>query len=242
VTGGEPSPARVVAVVLAAGASTRMDGTDKIFAPLGGRPLIFYGLALFEGCAEVDGVVVVASAGAEGKLRNAASSLGFEKVRAVVAGGAERRDSAAAGLAAAEALAAPDAAVLIHDAARPLAGEELVARLLEKLDVAEGAVPAVPVTDTIKTIVEKTGEVTETLPRGTLRAIQTPQAFKLAAIAAAYRAAAAEGWAVTDDAAALERAGGRVVTVEGDPDNFKITYPEDLARAERILEKRNPAL
>jgi 2-C-methyl-D-erythritol 4-phosphate cytidylyltransferase len=122
----EPKPARVVAVVLAAGASKRMEGTDKIFAPLRGRPLIFYSLALFERCPEVEAVVVVVAPGAEGKLRDAASSLGFAKVRAVAPGGAERRDSAAAGLAAAAALAEPDAAVLIHDAARPLAREELV--------------------------------------------------------------------------------------------------------------------
>lgn len=237
--GEEPKLARVVAVVLAAGASTRMEGTDKIFAPLRGRPLIFYGLALFENCPEVDAVVVVAAAGAEEEVRDAASSLGFGKVRAVVTGGVERRDSAAAGLAAAEALAEPGAAVLIHDAARPLAREELIARLLKRLTVAEGVVPAVPVTDTIKTVAGETGEVVETLPRETLRAIQTPQAFKLATVAAAYRTAAAETWAATDDAAVLEQAGGRVVAVEGDPENFKITYPEDLARAERVLEKRN---
>jgi 2-C-methyl-D-erythritol 4-phosphate cytidylyltransferase len=237
--GEEPKPARVVAVVLAAGASTRMAGTDKIFAPLHGRPLIFYSLALFERCAEVDAVVVVAAAYAEEKLRSAASSLGFAKVRAVVAGGPERRDSAAAGLAAAEESAGPDAAVLIHDAARPLAREPLVARLLEKLSSADGAVPAVPVTDTIKIITGESGEVAETPPRERLRAVQTPQAFKLAAITAAYKIAVAEKWAVTDDAAVLERAGGRVVTAEGDPDNFKITYPEDLARAELVLEKRS---
>lgn len=240
-SGEEPKLARVVAVVLAAGASTRMEGTDKIFAPLRGRPLIFYSLALFENCPEVDAVVVVVAPGAEEKVRDAASSLGFEKVRAVAAGGAERRDSAAAGLAAAESLARPDAAVLVHDAARPLASEALVARLLERLTAAEGVVPAVPVTDTIKTVAAESGDVVETPPRETLRAIQTPQAFKLAAIAEAYRTATAETWVVTDDGAVLERAGGRVVTVEGDPDNFKITYPEDLARAERVLEKRNAA-
>jgi 2-C-methyl-D-erythritol 4-phosphate cytidylyltransferase len=241
VAGEEATRARVAAVVLAAGAATRMAGTDKVLAPLDGRPLIHYGLSLFERCPEVDAVVIVSAAGAEGKLRDAASSFGFTKVRAVVTGGAERRDSAAAGLAAAEEFAEPDAAVLIHDAARPLARVELIARLLEVLNAAEGAVPAVPVTDTIKTVAGETGEVVETLPRERLRAIQTPQAFKLQAIAAAYRTATAEEWTVTDDAAVLERAGGRVVAVEGDPDNFKITYPEDLARAERVLEKRNAA-
>jgi 2-C-methyl-D-erythritol 4-phosphate cytidylyltransferase len=231
---GKQQAVRVAAVVLAAGSSSRMSGRDKIYAPLAGRPLLFYGLALFEECAEVDAVVAVAAPGSEKKLRRLASDYGFGKVRAVVAGGAARRDSAAAGLAAAAALASPDAAVLIHDAARPLATRALVRRLLAALAKADGAVPAVPLVDTVKQIGDD-GAVESTLNRDALRAVQTPQAFKLAAVAEAYQAAAREGWDVTDDAAALERAGGRVVTVEGEHDNFKITFPEDLARAEALF-------
>jgi 2-C-methyl-D-erythritol 4-phosphate cytidylyltransferase len=231
---GKQQAVRVAAVVLAAGSSSRMSGRDKIYAPLAGRPLLFYGLALFEECAEVDAVVAVAAPGSEKKLRRLASDYGFGKVRAVVAGGAARRDSAAAGLAAAAALASPDAAVLIHDAARPLATRALVRRLLAALAKADGAVPAVALVDTVKQIGDD-GAVESTLDRDALRAVQTPQAFKLAAVAEAYQAAAREGWAVTDDAAALERAGGRVVTVEGERDNFKITFPEDFARAEALL-------
>lgn len=214
-----------------------MSGRDKIYAPLAGRPLLFYGLALFEECAEVDAVVAVAAPGSEKKLRRLASDYGFGKVRAVVAGGAARRDSAAAGLAAAAALASPDAAVLIHDAARPLATRALVRRLLAALAKADGAVPAVALVDTVKQIGDD-GTVESTLNRDALRAVQTPQAFKLAAVAEAYQAAAREGWDVTDDAAVLERAGGRVVTVEGERDNFKITYPEDLALAEVVLARK----
>jgi 2-C-methyl-D-erythritol 4-phosphate cytidylyltransferase len=231
---GKQQAVRVAAVVLAAGSSSRMSGRDKVYAPLAGRPLLFYGLALFEECEEVDAVVAVAAPGSEKKLRRLASDYGFGKVRAVVAGGAARRDSAAAGLAAAAALALPDAAVLIHDAARPLATRALVRRLLAALAKADGAVPAVPLVDTVKQIGDD-GAVESTLNRDALRAVQTPQAFKLAAVAEAYRAAAREGWNVTDDAAALERAGGRVVTVEGERVNFKITFPEDLARAEALL-------
>ncbi|MEE9456448.1 MAG: 2-C-methyl-D-erythritol 4-phosphate cytidylyltransferase [bacterium] len=225
---------RVAAVVLAAGSSSRMSGHDKIYAPLAGRPLVYYGLALFEDCEEVEAVVAVAGPGSENKLRRLASNYGFDKVRAVVAGGAVRRDSAASGLAAAAALASADAAVLIHDAARPLATRALVRRLLAALATADGAVPAVPLVDTVKQI-GADGAVESTLTRDALRAAQTPQAFKLAAVAEAYRAAAREKWDVTDDAAAVERAGGRVVSVEGERDNFKITFPEDLARAEAVL-------
>ena len=231
---GKQQAVRVAAVVLAAGSSSRMSGRDKIYAPLAGRPLLFYGLALFEECAEVDAVVAVAAPGSEKKLRRLASDYGFGKVRAVVAGGAARLGSAAAGLAAAAALASPDAAVLIHDAARPLATRALVRRLLAALAKADGAVPAVALVDTVKQIGDD-GAVESTLNRDALRAVQTPQAFKLAAVAEAYQAAAREGWDVTDDAAALERAGGRVVTVEGERDNFKITFPEDFARAEALL-------
>lgn len=226
---------RVAAVLLAAGSSSRMGGRDKSYAPLGGRPLVYYGLALFEECEEVDAVVAVAAPGAEKKLRRLASDYDFEKVRAVVAGGAARCDSAAAGLAAAAALASPDAAVLIHDAARPLATRALVRRLLAALaTAADGTVPAVALVDTVKRIGDD-GSVESTPARDALRAVQTPQAFKLAAVAEAYRAAARERWNVTDDAAALERVGGRVVSVEGERDNFKITFPEDLARAEAVL-------
>jgi 2-C-methyl-D-erythritol 4-phosphate cytidylyltransferase len=231
---GKRQAVHVAAVLLAAGSSSRMAGRDKIYAPLAGRPLAYYGLALFEECEEVDAVVAVAAPGAEKKLRRLASDYDFEKVRAVVAGGAARRDSAAAGLAAAAALASPDAAVLIHDAARPLATRALVRRLLAALATADGAVPAVTLVDTVKRI-GADGAVESTLARDALRAAQTPQAFKLAAVAEAYQAAAREGCEVTDDAAAVERAGGRVVSVEGERDNFKITFPEDLARAEAVL-------
>jgi 2-C-methyl-D-erythritol 4-phosphate cytidylyltransferase len=231
--------ARAVAVVLAAGSSERMKGRDKIYAPLGGRPLIYYSLALFEECPEVDAVIAVAAAGSEEEIRAVAGDYGLAKIKDVVAGGAERRDSAAAGLAAATSVASPDAAVLIHDAARPFAAKTLVRRLLEALKDADGAVPAIPPADTIKRVAEE-GDVVATLARDVLRLAQTPQAFKLRAIADAYRAAVREGWPVTDDAAVLEQFGGRVLAVEGERDNFKITYPEDLALAELILARKGP--
>jgi 2-C-methyl-D-erythritol 4-phosphate cytidylyltransferase len=232
-----PQAISVAAVLLAAGAARRMEGRDKIYAPLAGRPLIYYGLALFEECPEVDAVVAVAAPGGEERVRRLASDFDFRKVRAVVAGGAERRDSAIAGLEAAAAIAPPEAAVLVHDAARPLATPALVRRLLAALATADGVVPAVPLVDTVKRIDER-GDVAATVARDDLAAAQTPQAFRLGLVVEGYRAAAREGWLLTDDAAALERAGGRVAAVEGDRDNFKITFPEDLARAELILNNR----
>lgn len=226
------------ALILAAGASRRMGGRDKIYAPLGGRPLIYYSLRLFEEAPEIIGVVAVTAPGGEAKLRSLADRCGCRKVRGVVAGGEERRDSAANGLIAAQYFFASDAPILIHDGARPFARGATIRRLVEALAEADGAVPALALPDTIKKIAPEGGEVVATLPREELRAVQTPQAFRLGAITEAYRAAVRERWPVTDDAAVLERAGGRVVTVEGDVNNFKVTYAEDLARAEAVLAAR----
>jgi 2-C-methyl-D-erythritol 4-phosphate cytidylyltransferase len=115
--------------------------------------------------------------------------------------------------------------VCVHDAARPLASAELFARVVAAVRAgADGAIPAVAVTDTIK-VVDRDGVVTATPDRSTLVAVQTPQAFR----ATALRAAHAGGGADTDDAAAVERHGGRVVTVPGEPWNRKITDRDDLA-------------
>jgi len=235
--GEDDVPKPAVAVVLAAGASRRMAGRDKIFAPLAGRPLVYWGLALCERSSAVRDVVVVAAAGAEGRICALVEDYRFGKVRAVVAGGERRQDSARAGVAACAALASPESPVLVHDAARPLAGEELVRRVVAALANADGAVPAVPVADTVKRVDEEGRAVVATLARERLRAAQTPQGFRWACLAAAYERAEREGWDITDDAAAVERDGGRVVVVAGEINNFKVTYPEDLERAELFLSR-----
>jgi 2-C-methyl-D-erythritol 4-phosphate cytidylyltransferase len=145
-----------------------------------------------------------------------------ERDDAAVVGGETRSDSVRAGLA-----AVPTSAdiVCVHDAARPLASAELFARVVAAVRAgADGAVPAVAVTDTIK-VVDGDGVVIATPDRATLVAVQTPQAFR----ADVLRAAHAGGGADTDDAAAVERHGGRVVTVPGEPWNRKITDRDDLA-------------
>ena len=145
-----------------------------------------------------------------------------------VAGGATRSDSVRAGLAAVPA----DATVIcVHDAARPLASAELYRRVIDAVSAgADGAVPGVPVADTVK-IVDDDGNVVATPQRASLRAVQTPQAFRADVLRAAH-ATGAEG---TDDAELVERAGGRVVVVEGDPVNRKVTHPDDLEWARSIV-------
>jgi len=146
-----------------------------------------------------------------------------------VPGGERRRDSVAAGLAA---LVSGADWVLVHDAARPLATEALTRRVIERLlrgDV-DGVVPVVPVRDTIKRIDGDT--VTETVERASLVAVQTPQGFRMAALQAAQRSADDDA---SDEALLIEREGGRVATVPGDPANIKVTYPGDLAVVEALL-------
>lgn len=144
-----------------------------------------------------------------------------------VAGGETRSESVRAGLAA---LPADVDIVCVHDAARPLASAELFAAVVEAVrSGADAAIPGVPVTDTIKIV--SGGEVVETPDRSTLVAVQTPQAFRHSALVAAH----ARAGDATDDAALVEAAGGRVVVVPGEALNRKITMPDDLDWARRIV-------
>jgi 2-C-methyl-D-erythritol 4-phosphate cytidylyltransferase len=151
-----------------------------------------------------------------------------------VAGGATRSESVRAALAAAPPGAS---AVVVHDAARPLVDPELFGRTLAALVDADAAVAAARVADTIK---EARDDLTvrATLDRSRLWAIQTPQAFRRAALEQALDVDADVLATATDDAALVERAGGRVVVVESSPANFKVTTPHDLAVAERLLRDR----
>ena len=123
--------------------------------------------------------------------------------------------------------------VVVHDAARPFASVDLVARLLAALDGAEGAVLGVPVDETVKRV--SGTEVVETVDRSDLWRSQTPQAFSTSSLKAAHERASEEEVVVTDDAQLIERYGGRVVMVEGSPRNIKLTRPEDFVVAEAML-------
>jgi 2-C-methyl-D-erythritol 4-phosphate cytidylyltransferase len=159
-----------------------------------------------------------------------ASSTAVPGVDAVVAGGATRSGSVRAGLT----VVPPSADVIVvHDAARPLASAELWAAVLAAVAAgADAAIPAIPVTDTIKRVAG--GQVVETLDRTQLVAVQTPQAFR----ACALRAAHDGGRDATDDAALVEASGGQVTIVPGDPHNLKITEPVDLDVAALFLARR----
>jgi 2-C-methyl-D-erythritol 4-phosphate cytidylyltransferase/2-C-methyl-D-erythritol 2,4-cyclodiphosphate synthase len=217
------------AVVVAAGAGLRAGpGEPKAWRALGGRPIVRWSVEglLSAGAREV--VVVVA----RDRLAQVDEALaGLEGWRAVT-GGATRADSVQAGLAALT--AARNQPVLIHDAARPFVSRAHVDRLLAALDVADGAVPALPVADTLK---RGEGLVDETVSRAGLWRAQTPQAFRFGRLKAAYRRWPT-GEEPTDDAAVMERAGGHVAMTPGDPMLMKLTYPEDFLMAEQLAASR----
>jgi 2-C-methyl-D-erythritol 4-phosphate cytidylyltransferase len=218
------------AVVVAAGRGDRL-GLDrpKAFAKLGGRPLLAESLERLEGSGWVDSIVVVAPEEWEEPSILLAEEIGAGKVTACVAGGATRVESVQAGVAeiGAEALV-----VLVHDAARPLLVAEVVERVLAPLGEGwDGAVPALPVADTLKRAAED-GTVLETVDRTGLHAVQTPQAF----LAPVLREALAGDLAEASDCAALvERRGGRVRVVEGDRRLLKVTTQADLDFVESLL-------
>jgi 2-C-methyl-D-erythritol 4-phosphate cytidylyltransferase len=216
------------AIVVGAGDGRRLGGDrPKAFVGLGDEVMLAHSVRMLDDHPAVDGIVLVVPEGWEEPATLLADELVAGKVAAAVAGGSSRAASVAAGLA-----AVPDDAdlILVHDAARPFAKPELVSRVLEALGQADGAVPGVPLTDTVKRV--HAGVVVETPDRSQLVAVQTPQGFRADVLRRAH-AQADELAAATDCASLVEAAGGRVAVVEGDPANLKVTTPDDLAEARR---------
>jgi 2-C-methyl-D-erythritol 4-phosphate cytidylyltransferase len=214
------------AVLVAAGRGERLgEDRPKAFARLGELPLLAEPLRRLDESDLVDGVVVVAPSGWEEPAILLAEQIGASKVSACVAGGDTRADSVRAGLAE---VPADAAVVLVHDAARPVVPPEVIARLVAALgDGYDGAVPALPVVDTVKRAVG--GVVVETLDRDGLVAVQTPQAFVASVLRAAFEARDCSPRA-TDCASLVEAAGGRVRVVAGDERLQKVTTRADLER------------
>jgi 2-C-methyl-D-erythritol 4-phosphate cytidylyltransferase len=218
--------ASVWAVLVAAGRGERLgEDRPKAFARLGGLPLLAEPLRRLEGCERIDGIVLVAPPGWEEPAILLAEEIGASKLAACVTGGDTRSASVRAGLAG---LPEDAGVVLVHDAARPMLPPELVPRLLDALAKGfDGAVPVLPVPDTIKRV--RDGAVVETPPRSELVAVQTPQAF----VASVLRSAA--GGEGSDCASLVEAAGGRVAIVPGDERLLKVTTADDLRRVEAML-------
>ena len=226
---------RVGAVLVAAGRGERFgNALPKAFVALAGQPLVLRAAAVLAAVPEVTRIVPVIPGNAMERWRTLLTEFGEPAVLgAPVAGGAERQDSVRAGL---EALPADVDLVAVHDAARPLVRPEAVSRVVAAAARAGAAILAIPARDTIKRVTE--GRVVATPDRATCWAAQTPQVFRVALLREALAKAASDGHRGTDDAALVERLGITVHVVEGDSDNLKLTHPEDLAVAERILAHR----
>ena len=223
------------AVVPAAGRGERLGGAGpKALREVAGVPLLVHALhALDAGTPGDGGGVVPAPPGAVAAFRAAVRRAGLHGRWEVCAGGATRQASVRAGL---SRLPAGADVVLVHDAARACVPSALVRRVVAAVEGgADAVVPVVPVADTVKHVDD--GIVVGTPDRSGLRQVQTPQGFRRAVLEAAYAAAVDDPppRGATDDAGLVERGGGRVVVVDGDPRAFKVTGPLDLLLAELLL-------
>jgi len=223
------SSSRVGGVIVAAGLSQRMGGEDKVFALLGGKPILAWVVDVFQSCNLIDQIILVMSKQSLGRCWQLVAEQGWSKVADVCPGGERRQDSVAAGL---SRLSHCDW-VVIHDGARPLVTEDLIRRGLSEARETGAAVAAVPVTDTIK-LAGDDRLVQHTPLRHNLWAVQTPQVFRFDIITEAYRRIKA---GVTDDASLVEQLGYKVKLYMGSYDNIKITTPDDLALAEILWQK-----
>ncbi len=221
------------ALVLAGGSGSRFGGeVPKQYADIAGRCILRRAVECFTSHPRVQMVRVV--------LREDDRALYHSRLMGLdildpVGGGATRQDSARLGLESLQDLA-PDT-VLIHDGARPFIDAALIDRTLDALTAAPAAIPALAVGDTLKRADDTGAHVAATVERSGLWRAQTPQGFRFADILTAHRATA--GTALTDDAAVAENAGLTVALVAGDEDNIKLTTPDDMARAERLLAGRH---
>lgn len=220
------------AVVVAAGRGTRF-GRPKQLIDVNGKPMLWWPVRTFAQMYEVDRIVVVTEAEWLEDVRVIAADAGGIKVEHVVPGGATRQASTYEGLR----VLRGDGGVFVHDGARPLVSAQDVRRGMQPVCGGNGSLLAIPVVDTIK-VVTGARVVSQTLDRNALWAAQTPQFATLADMLRAHEAGMRDGVDATDDAMLLERIGVTVHVVPGSPENFKVTLPEDLARAEHAMALR----
>ena len=223
-------PGSADAIIVAAGSSSRMAGTDKLLAEIGDRPLLAHTLAAIGAADEVARIVVVTT---DARRRALVGGGWVDGERTTfVDGGDRRQDSVAAGFAALERVApdpSGDRVVLVHDGARPILRPALVADVITATERAGAAVPAVPVMETVKRV--SAGRIVATIDRSDLVATQTPQGIRRSLLRRALADPRADAATWTDEAALLEACTIPVDVVPGDPANLKVTVPDDLERA-----------
>ena len=209
-------------------------GRPKQFIELLGSPALLYTLRAFEETSEVARIYTV---GDRDRIEDLVEGAGINKYAGCAPPGESRSLSTLSGLSLLK--EGPETVVLVHDGSRCLVTPDLVRRVVAAAvgdPDADGVVPAVHLSDTIK--VAENGTILETLDRTKLHAVQTPQAFRLGLLRRAYAVSEERLRAATDDASLVERVGGRVLVVAGEKTNIKLTSPEDLILAEAILSSR----
>lgn len=240
---------KVVAIVPAAGLGKRFSTSKrKTFVKVAGTPLLIYTLKKLHNTSSITEIIPV--------LRQEDMERGFElikshnlnKIKQIAPGGKERQDSVCNALN----LIKKDCIILIHDGVRPFISNQLIKSLLLEIKGSglaclsgrqartkiDGVVPGLPVKETLKKVDRKKGIVLSTIKREKFWTIQTPQVFPFAVIKKAYDKACKDGFYATDDAALVERIGGKVKIITGSPFNIKITTPEDIDIAEFLLKKQ----
>ncbi len=221
------------AIIVAAGNSQRM-GFDKLFAPLGGRPVVAHTLEVFNGANCVDEIILVGHKDRLSELNDLVRRNSFGKVRQIIPGGLHRQDSVQAGLN----LLAPEVShVAVHDAARPLVTSIWIERVLAACQAHGSAALAEPVTDTLKRG-DENNFVTGGVDREHLYRMQTPQIFYRDLLVRAYQSVAKAKLLITDEVSAIQHLGEKVVLVPNEEFNIKITYPRDLLLAQSFLERK----
>ncbi len=223
-------------VVVAAGTSSRM-GFDKVLAEVGGLPVIVRCLQSFQDAPNVNEVVVVTRTDLVPDVARLCQDYGLNKVVKVIRGGENRTQSARLGTLECDRKAR---LIAIHDGARPFVSVKVIEDAVAQAAANGAAAPAVPVKDTVKSA--RDGIVEQTLERSALYAVQTPQVFDGDLIRAALQKALDDGVELTDDCAAVERLGMKVVLTPGDERNIKLTTPTDLLIGEVLLEEEAPVL
>ncbi len=218
---------KIGTIVAAAGTGRRMGGADKTFASLAGKPLLAYTVDVFQRCPLIDQIVIVLPKDRLDLGWQLSKRYQWSKVTEICPGGSRRQDSVKEGLQ----RLADCQWIVIHDGARPCLSQELIEKGLKEARHSGAAVPALPVTDTIK-VVSTDSFVVETPLRQRLWSVQTPQVFRYDIINEAYRKVRGD---VTDDAALVENLGYKVKVYPGSDTNIKVTKPEDLYLAEAII-------
>nr|WGD62824.1 2-C-methyl-D-erythritol 4-phosphate cytidylyltransferase [Bacillus subtilis] len=222
-------------VIPATGQGKRMKaGRNKLFIELKGDPVIIHTLRVFDSHRQCDKIILVINEQEREHFQQLLSDYPFQTSIELVAGGEERQDSVYKGLKAVK----QEKIVLVHDGARPFIKHEQIDELIAEAEQTGAAILAVPVKDTIKRVQDL--QVSETIERSSLWAVQTPQAFRLSLLMKAHAEAERKGFLGTDDASLVEQMeGGSVRVVEGDYTNIKLTTPDDLTSAEAIMESES---